>query len=448
MEIKFEFTDKEITPWGGIYLLKKFIDMMQLDKILEILPLPKQLSNRGYNPIQLIKSFIVSIWSGASRFEHTEILRQDEVIREIFGWKKMAGHKAYQRYFKKFSLAINHRVFTGFFKWLFNGIKFDNYTLDLDSSVIVRYGDQEGANLGYNPKKPGRKSHHPLIAFVSECKMLVNFWLRPGNAYTTNNFQSFLEETFDRLEGKKIGLLRADSGFYDAKIFEYLENSLKNISYIIAAKFYYPTKLKIIRQKIWIKISDGLEIADTTIKSEGWNKERRMIIVRQEIQKRPEATGKKMKLVEKTIKLFDDENIYKNYRYSCFITNLDLPAQHVWNMYRHRAEAENRIKEIKDDFSIDSFNMQDFYATEAALNFAAIAYNIMSLFKQVVIQSNTEQRLRTIRYKILSIGSYLISRGNQRILKLSLTLKRRKSFVGLWENSCSFSWPYYLNHVF
>lgn len=28
---------------------------------------------------------------------------------------------------------------------VFQGLQFDNYTLDLDSSVLTRYGDQEGA---------------------------------------------------------------------------------------------------------------------------------------------------------------------------------------------------------------------------------------------------------------------------------------------------------------
>jgi hypothetical protein len=44
-------------------------------------------------------------------------------------------------------------------------------TLDLDSSVMTRYGEQEGAKAGYNPKKPGRASHHPLIAFMAEMRM-------------------------------------------------------------------------------------------------------------------------------------------------------------------------------------------------------------------------------------------------------------------------------------
>ena len=136
----------------------------------------------------------------------------------------MAGHKSFQRYFsqrdkQKFTQAINQRVFTKLYQWFYEQISFDNYTLDLDSTIMTRYGEQQGVKKGYNPKKPGRKSHHPLMAFISDVRMVVNFWLRSGDSYTSNNFYGFLESTFERLKGKTIGLLRADNGFYDKKIF-------------------------------------------------------------------------------------------------------------------------------------------------------------------------------------------------------------------------------------
>jgi hypothetical protein len=37
---------------------------------------------------------------------------------------------------------------------------------------------------------------------------------------------------------------------------------------------------------------------------------------------------------------------------------------------------------------LDSFNVNDFYATEAALGFAMLAYNLMSLFRQVVLRGS------------------------------------------------------------
>lgn len=40
---------------------------------------------------------------------------------------------------------------------------------------------QQGPKLGYNPHKPGRASHNPIIAFVSDVKMVANLWLKSGN---------------------------------------------------------------------------------------------------------------------------------------------------------------------------------------------------------------------------------------------------------------------------
>lgn len=167
-DIRIEFTDKEITPWGGMVLMKKLIEKTGINELLSSLPLPCQASNRRFKPIQLINTFFVSIWCGASRFEHLEVTRYDEVIRKIFGWQKMPGHQSFQRYFRKFTqvpkgslLTINQRVFTSLYQWFFEQIRFDNYTLDIDSTIMTRYGGQEGASVGYNPKKRGRKSHHP-----------------------------------------------------------------------------------------------------------------------------------------------------------------------------------------------------------------------------------------------------------------------------------------------
>jgi hypothetical protein len=167
-------------------------------------------------------------------------------------------------------------------------------------------------------------------------------------------------------------LLRADSGFYYKKIFEYLENRVKAVNYIIAAKFYRPLKLAIVREKTYLRLDDGIEISDTMYKSSGWEKERRIIIVRQEINTRPKATGKQLGL-------FGEEEVYKNYRYSCFIINLSLPSKMVWDAYRNRANAENRIKELEEDFGAESFNVENFFATEAALNFIMIGYNLIIL---------------------------------------------------------------------
>jgi hypothetical protein len=160
-DIQLSFTDREITPWGGMALMGRMLKKMDFQSALQGAGLPGQGSNRGYAPGQLIEQFLISVWCGANRFEHLEVTRHDEAIRRIFGYARMAGHKAFVRYFGKFRQATNQGVFQHLYQWFFEQMRFDNFTLDLDSTVISRYGQQEGARRGYNPRKPGRNSHHP-----------------------------------------------------------------------------------------------------------------------------------------------------------------------------------------------------------------------------------------------------------------------------------------------
>lgn len=434
MDFQIGFTDKEITPWGGMALMKKMLDQSRIDDLITSLGLPEPGSNRGYKPVQIIRSFMVSIWCGANRFLHTEVTRQDEVIRRIFGWKRICGQDTYKRFFSKFTQGMNQGVFTLIYQWFFSNFQFDNYTLDMDSSVLTRYGEQEGAKRGYNVKKPGRKSHHPLLAFVADCRMVANLWLRSGNTNSSSNMYSFLEDTLHKLKGKKIGLLRADSGFYAEEIFRYLEEREEPINYIIAVRLYNPVQKKISQQRIWYTLENGIAIGETEYCGINGTKERRMVVVRQHVSDRPKATGKQLRL-------FQDNEIYNNYRYHCFITNLTLPAQQIWSLYKQRADAENRIKELKYDFGFDSFNIASFYGTEAALNMVMLAYNLMSLFRQVILQEKKQANLSTLRYRLFAIGGYMVKEGSNHILKLSLAMKRRAWFLGLWNKTSQFSMP-------
>jgi len=77
--------------------------------------------------------------------------------------------------------------------WLFGKLQLDGLTLDLDSTVMTRYGTQQGSARGYHPAKPGRNPRHPLMAFVADTRMAANLWLRPGNSHTANNSTAFLQ---------------------------------------------------------------------------------------------------------------------------------------------------------------------------------------------------------------------------------------------------------------
>lgn len=431
--MEIQFIDEEISSFGGVAILKKMMDKLSFEKVLSSLPLPPQKSPRGYPPIQLLIQFITSLWCGASRYAHLDISRFDNTIQKLFGWAKMPEHKAFKRYFSKFTLPISQAVFGGLYRWFFDNLKFDNYTLDIDSSVLTRYGDKQGAAKGYNKYKPGRKSHHPIIAFVAEIEMVANFWLRAGDAHTANNFQAFLAETLSFLQNKKIGLLRLDSGFYDQKIFNYLETPDVHIDYIVAVPMYVSIQRKIASQKTWLCIDKAIEIVDFEYQAQDWKLPRRMVAVRQKISERPKVVGKQLSL-------FEDEVEINGYRYTCYTTTLKLSAADVWRLYRGRANCENRIKELKYDYGLDKINQQSFGGTEASLLTMTIAYNFMSLFKQIAIKEKVKQRLSTLRHKMLAIPAIIQQSGNTIIIKMALHLKRRAWIQKLWDNVHHANW--------
>lgn len=420
--MKVVFTDKKVTAWGGMKLMKDMLNSIKIKEFMSGLDLPEKRSNRGYEAMQIIECFWTSIWIGAGRFSHSAYLRYDKVLQEIFGWKQAPSQSTYSRFFQKFSWKRNTEVFVPAQKWFIDNLKIKKITIDFDSSVMTRYGEQEGSKVGYNPGKPGRASHHPLMAFIAEVRMVANAWLRPGNTAALSNCKAFIDETFEILKDKEVGLVRADSGFYAHEFLNYLETE-KQANYIIAVKMYSTIKKELQSQKTWWTLKDGMEICEFEYQSPEWKKPRRMVAVRKNIEILTKATGKLL--------LFDEP--VGKYRYSLYVTNLDLPAEQIWLSYKDRADAENRIKELKYDFGLDSFCMDKFWATEAAFRTIMIAYNLMSLFRQLVLKSKSQATLSTLRFKCFALGSWISKHAGKTILNISAMGEKRKWLDGLFD---------------
>ncbi|MFP5039573.1 IS1380 family transposase [Parasediminibacterium sp. JCM 36343] len=413
-----EYTDMQVTAWGGMQEMKRIIDKTGINKKLQSLGLPEGKSNNKISASDTIESFWVSIWIGCFRFSHTAVVRLDEVLRQIFGWERVPSATTYGRFFKKFTPSMNHDIFIELYSWFFEQLQFDNYTLDVDSSVITRHGEQEGAKKGYNPTKRGRNSHHPLFAFVNDIKMVANCWNRSGNTNSSNNCIHFLEETFSILKNKKIGLFRADSGFCSESILKFIED--KTTAYVMSCKLYANLQSTIYGITNWQPIGMGIWITEITFKQGGWSKARRIIVIKQLEEVRHKTTGKKLTSLFKQADL-DKEKVYKT-RYHAFVTNQTLPAIEIWEQYKRRGDAENRIKELKEDFGVQGFCMDSFCATETAMRFVMIAYNLMSLFRLLTLQKQPSPTLATLRFNCFAVGSWI----ENKVLKMSVPLKRRQ----------------------
>jgi hypothetical protein len=422
-----EFTDRKVSPWGGIKFFQQTFESSGTRDFLKQLPLPVTGSNRGYPAIDLIEGFLTSVILGSRRLEHSGMLRTDEVVRKIFDWKKgMASASTFSRFFGKFDLKRNNEIFPALMKHILSTVQIKHMTVDIDSTVITRYGHQEGAAIGYNPKKRGMPSHHPLLAFCDELKMVINAWMRPGNSDDKTVAVEFLHELFEIISPEQIGLLRGDVGFYSHNIMSLLEQ--RNINYIFRAKMTASLLQEILANTRWHSNSDiakGAAYAEIDHTSEKWKKKyRRIIVVRTPKINKPLANPE----------LFEDLAQINEYEYSAFITHSNFSAVEVHRRYNQRGESENRIKELKYDYAIDGFALKSFPAMEAAFRFIMVAFNIMTIFKQAIMLSRKNHRLSTIKFQCIAIGSYLISSGRKIKMKLSAEGKRRHFLQHLFEN--------------
>jgi hypothetical protein len=413
--LNYEYTDKDISPWGGLRLLQEMMYRIDLRKLLENCGLPQKGSNRSYDSATVVEGFLVSVILGAKRLSHSGTIGHDKVIREIFNWQKgMATQSTFCRFFKRFNEQDNDRIMELFNKAWFAKLSIDKHTVDVDSSVISRFGEQEGVEVGYNPKKLGRGSHHPIIAFAAEAKMVLQAWMRSGDSASSTQFDEFMDRVLAVLPKEKIGLVRADSGFFGNDHLNYLEE--KGLNYIVCCKMHSGLQGRIFDNKSWHRIQHGIGVTSFLYQACSWEQPRRIVVVRKNTNQLPKSGGKT---------LFPDYDAFARYRYTAFVTNMDLSAELIWEIYKKRADAENQIKELKYEYGMEGFCAKSMAATESAFRWVMVAYNLMSLFKQKVMSGKAFPSLSTVKFKCIALGSYLVKNGRNTILKLAVKDKKR-----------------------
>jgi len=423
--LEWRFTDKQYTAWGGLRLVEEMLRRIGFKEALRRSGLPEPGSNRGCDPVEVMQAFVISVWVGATRFAHTALLRFDRVLQEMFSLGAVPSTSTFTRFFRRFRQPQVEEVFGYLSRWFWEQLQPATLTVDLDSTVLTRFGHQEGSVLGYNPLRRGKPCQHPLLAFAAELRMVVHAWMRPGNTRSGCNAEAFFREVQALLSGRhRIGLVRGDSGFSADSLLSLWE--AEAINYIVSARMMPPVRRQLSGMTNWVEIEPGVSVSELQYHALGWKEPRRLVVVRE--QASPSKRGRWLLEVP-------------GYSYCVYLTNLTLPPMEIKRLYDARADSENRIKELGEDFGLSGFVSQKFWATEAALRAVILAYNLMALFRQAVLKTAHYQMLATLRVQCFAIGASLGRKGHKRILRLGLSPPRRAWFEGLFASSKQFALP-------
>lgn len=399
--------EENLTHFGGIFLIHWFCKKLKLKRILQR---GIQFNQRVglYHPTDLILAIIYAIIAGIHRLSKTKILQGNGSFQKIVGFKSFPYASSLRRFLKR----TNPQIISGInrihdnlrLKMFYLPHPRTSILLDFDSTAVTVYGKHiEGAEVGYNPGKKGKRSYHPLVCFEYHTK---DFWhgiLRPGNVYTSFGATQFLQECLAKIPPYIYRIrIRADSGFFDHEFIEPLDE--KGIGYVVVAKL-----TKTIKGKLpglhYRKFKKNWSVAEFCYTPYGWKKSHRFVVVRRKLPDKPQGQPTLFTL--------------ERYSYQVFVTNLTLKPENIWYFYRARASIEVHIKELKQDFFLTKIPTNKLLANQMYFSLLLFAYNIVNWFKRLCLSKQLQKTtLETIRTDIFVLPAKLARSGSRNLLKI------------------------------
>lgn len=407
-------TDKALTTNGGFAAFASFLNRSGIiEKLVETCPVART-SNNATPVRDIIISFLLTCIVEGRRFRHVRFIQNDAVLEKLFKLeRRVCGDDTFRRFFTEIDSDVGKRWLDGAFEILYSALP-TMFIIDWDSTVTTRYGEQEGVEIGYNPMKPGRGSHHPLIATVAGLRMCLTLSLRPGNSHTAEGMVEAMEDLLVRLPAdRRPYITRADIGFSGDPILRWFE--------VGTGKPYYLFKLKksarvmeavrAVSDEKWKGAASfgAMQVTELSLQLTNWEKPRRIIIGRRLISRQtPEESGT----------LFG----MSSYEYSAFVTNLAQGQYCDWQiveLYQHRADCENVFDELKNQWGLAGFCSQQQHITELAARFTVLSYNIWSLFVRF-FGGKAHKEAQTSRKEVLVFPAQLTESGRERVLQISV----------------------------
>jgi len=416
---EISFTAQPVTGYAGMAGMAGFFHRQRLRDTIAA-SLPFSTSSPNATPLeQIVLGYIVSMIAGAKSFCQAGFLRRDVGLAQVIGLESFPAQWTLTRFFQRFTQADNQRFFSPLWRWSIEQLptRPEGYTLDFDSTHLAHDDNEqnEGLETGYTPEGFAR-NYHPLIAVLGEVSLTAGFWLRSGNTRSDNNIIGFTQQVLSHLPAHvRVELIRGDAGFLEHNWLILLEQ--KGISYVVVMRLNKGLKRLLQTSRNWKPSAlSGVEVADEVYQGGDWDNPRRIVMVRHQIQKRPEAGGKM---------LFED----KQYRYQVLMTNLapTVDGLTVWRRYNGRAALENVVKELDENFALPKTSLKSFWATEAALSLAVLSYNLTVLF-QLFFKWKTPIRADTLRYRLFATGGIISIRARATRLRLSAVGKELRNW--------------------
>ncbi|HER19660.1 MAG TPA: hypothetical protein ENO14_01285, partial [Chromatiales bacterium] len=200
--LRLRHSARDLTDGGGLILIRRLWDALNLGSMID-----RAAPQVGgfFRPSLMVEVWIVLLLYGGRVLDDLPLLERRS-IRRLFGWVRVPDPTIFGRWLRRAGPVLVPLLDELLWylvrrRWAATGGAPKAETLILDSTVIVRYGlKQAGAERGFNPKKRGRPSHHPLLAYLQGTGDCLGVLWRPGNAHTAHGAEAWIKTLVGRLQ--------------------------------------------------------------------------------------------------------------------------------------------------------------------------------------------------------------------------------------------------------
>ena len=397
------------TPHGQLVFFAEFLAATGVfERWVSSCPLEYR-SGNAPDKRDVLGTLMLGLLAGHRRYAHITALRGDAVAAQALGMNKVVSEDALRRALERIDEcsstawmrpALMHSVRESLSK---------PWVLDIDASIKPLYGRQEGAELGYNPAKPGRPSHVLHTFWVGNLRLVLDVQVSAGKQHTSMHAKAALGRLLDELgegpDSRRPALVRGDSGYGNEGILLELESRSQpyllrlrqtaNVQRLVAQQFA--------RQDWSRPDNQGCQMVEDWLKLHGWSKKRRVVVVRQRIKggvaRERRVDGRQLKLELDGPSVHEGERLWE---YAVMVTDVKYPIEAIGQLYRDRADCENGFDELKNQWGLSGFTTQDINRCQTTARACALVYNWWSWYCRA---ANPTARMEAITSRPLLLAA-------------------------------------------
>ena len=393
--------------------------------------------------VDVLGTWLLSILDGQRRYAHVAGLRGDAVAPQILGMTQIISDESLRRALKHLAPSIGTRCpederirrevqLAKSTEWMDLALKDSvrealstGWILDCDTTIKLLYGHQDGAEISYNPIKPGRPSHTIHTYWIANVRLVLDAEVQGGKAHAAKYSLPRLIVILNALPPEqRPRLVRGDNAFGNERVMAELEAMGQR--YLFKLRQSPGVKRLIERhwsRADWRDIGEGYHAVEAELALSGWSCARRVVVVRRAVKDTLVIEGKEMGKREKrqqSLHFAAPLQPVKLWEYAVLVTNSDYDLEAIGQLYRDRADCENGFDELKNQWGWGGYTTQDLERCNLSARAVALIYNWWSWYVRLA-HPKTRLEAITSRPMLLAGVARLTQHAGQARLLLTLT---------------------------